>query len=201
MREAGQAGLAGRAGRLTLIAVLVAALGNTGGLAAVACGSVRQVDFKSLVYPVSEPRFTNGKTLKLKVSDGRYEEPHTAMSFFYLDVREVLFGRLTHSRAEDAAVVARYGSTTGNFYVTDTYVFSCVGGAPKLRAILTQDYIQNDTGVQLRASVDNPLKIRDGLIEITYERNWTPATPGGPTTFRYKLVGEMWQRQGTPLIR
>jgi hypothetical protein len=111
-----------------------ATLGN-----AVECRTVRQVDFRNLVYPMSEPRFTNGTTLALKVVNGRYEEPHpiTTMSFLYFDVRDVLFGHLTGTSAEDAAIAARYGSTTGNFYVTDTYVFGCVGGVPKLQATLT----------------------------------------------------------------
>src|SRR5262249_49922265 len=135
------------------------------------------------------------KTLNLKVVNGRYEEPHTNMSFLYFDVRDVVFGRLSQNEVEAAAVSARYGSTTGNYYVTDTYVFGCAGGLLQLRAILAQDDIERDAHVNLRSSVDNTLKIRDAILEVTYEKNWTPASPAGPMVFQYKLVGGHWQQQ------
>jgi len=160
----------------------------------VPCNNVRGIDFRNLVYPLNEPRFTGGQVLRVRVVDGRYEEPHAPgfQGFLYFEVGNVAFGDLTGDGVEDAAVVATYGSSSGNFHVTDTYVFSCARGTPTLVGTLTQAQVQKDSGVQIWTSVDHPMKIKGGVLEVTYETR-PPGT--GPTTFRYKLVGRRWQRQ------
>jgi hypothetical protein len=157
------------------------------------CRDVRGIDFKNLVYPLSEPRFTNGRVLQLRVIDGRYEEPHRQgyQGFLYLDIADVAYGDLTGD-AIDAAVVAKYGSNSGNFHVTDTYVFRCFRERPTLVGVLTQDQIQRDSGTEVLTATDHPMTINGNLLEMTYE---TPRLSASPTTFRYKLVGSRWQRQ------
>ncbi len=158
------------------------------------CRDARGIDVKNLVYPLNEPRFTNGRVLQPMVIDGRYEDPHRQgyQGFLYLDIVDVAFGDLTGDEVEDAAVVAKYGSNSGNFHVTDTYVFRCSRGKPSLVSILTQDQIQRDSGTEIRTATDHPMKINGNLLEVTYE---TPRLSASPTTFHYKLVGSRWYRQ------
>ena len=163
------------------------------------CRNVREIDFRNRVYPLNEPRFTKGQELRLRVVDGRYEEPHSppTQGFLYFEVGDSAFGDLTGDGVEDAAVVAIYGSNSGNFHVTDTYMFSCVRGTPTLVGTLTQDQIQKDSGLTIWTSVDHPIKIAGGALEVTYE---TRAPQASPSTFRYKLVEGRWQRQGQPIL-
>jgi hypothetical protein len=162
------------------------------------CTNVREIDFRNRVYPLNEPRFTKGKELRLRVVDGRYEEPHSppTQGFLYFAVGDVAFGDLTGDGVEDAAVVATYGSNSGNFHVTDIYIFSCVRGSLTLTGILTQDQIQKDSGTTIWTSVDHPMKITGGALEVTYE---TRAPQASPSTFRYTFVGRKWKRLGQPI--
>src|SRR4051812_22967408 len=111
----------------TTCLVLLVLLQPVGSLLTDHCTSVRAFDFRNFVYPLNEPRFTNGKVLRLKVVDGRYDEvrpPEGVYGALYFNVDDVAFGDLTGDRVEDAAIVGIYGSNSGNFHVTDTYVLS-----------------------------------------------------------------------------
>jgi hypothetical protein len=185
---------------LTMKCVLVCAWLASLPLAAAAqpvqrCETARSIDFKNLVYPLEEPRFTNGQTFPLRVVDGRYEEPHRPgyQGFFYLNVGDVVFGDVTGDGVEEAAVVAQYGSNSGNFRVTDAYVFQCQQGTPVLLAMLTQQWIQRDSGRQIFSAVDHSLRIDNGVVELTYDVRGT-----GSVSFRYKRVGDHWQRAASP---
>lgn len=170
---------------------------------AVKCTNANATQFKNLEYPLEESRFTGGREDRLRVVNGRYEEPHAPLynGYLYFEVRDIVFGDLTGDGVDDAAVVAVYGSASGSFYVTDTYTFSCTRGMPSLVGVLRQEQVQKDGGVEIFEALDHPTRIRDGALEVTYETRQPPGSPYGPTTFRYKLVGKAWQRQGDPIRR
>jgi hypothetical protein len=134
------------------------------------CISVRRPDFRNRAYPLNERGFTEG-TRWLRVKNGRYEEPHEnppIVAYLYFQIAGISFRDLTGDGIEDAAVVAIYGSASGNFYLTDTYIFSCVAGEIKLIGILKQSQIENDHKILLHESVRKPLEIRNDSLLITH---------------------------------
>jgi hypothetical protein len=176
------------------------------------CLSVRQVDFKNRVYPLNEYGFTQG-TEWLRVSRGRYEEPHEnppSVSFLYFEVVDIVFGDLTGDGREDAAVVTNYGSNSGSFALTDTYIFSCVSGRVKLIGILKQRQIEKDHGIWINDSLaqfsDKSIakgfaKINRGRLIVTYRTDGARPSPEYISTFRYRLIRGKLLPQGSPMKR
>jgi hypothetical protein len=120
------------------------------------------VDFRNHAYPLHERGFTQG-TAWLRVTNGRYEEPHEnplSLSFLYFQIVNVSFGDLNGDGKDEAVVAAIYGSNSGSFYLTDTYVFGCVAGRIKVIGILKQDGIEKDSGMDLQESIRNLSGIR-----------------------------------------
>ena len=153
------------------------------------CRSVGDANLRNRIYPLKSSDFTQNKTEWLRVSNGRYEdrsEP-TSLAFLYLEIVDVAFGDLTGDGVEEAAVSAIYGSNSGSFYLTDTYIFGCVAGKIKLTGILKQEHIEKDTGMDLQESVKNPLRIKNGVLYITHGTEGNRPSPEFTTTFRYRI--------------
>jgi len=167
------------------------------------CSSVREVDFRNRVYPLNETGFTEG-TEWLHVTKGRYEAPHEIplnLSFLYFDVVDVAFGDLTGDLKEEAAVVALYGSNSGSFHLTDTYIFSCVGAKVKLIGILKQSRIEKETGMLVHESVRHPVTIKNGSLDVKHGTGGARPSPEFITTFRYQIVGNKLIPRGHPISR
>jgi hypothetical protein len=181
---------------LWLIASLVVARAD--------CSNIRRVDFRDHTYPLRENGFTQG-TEWLHVKNGRYEEPHEnpiSVSFLYFQIVGVAFGDLNRDGKEEAAATAIYGSASGSFHLTDTYVFGCVRNKIRLIGILKQDRIEKDTGMDLQESVTNPMHIKNGVLYITHGTEGNRPSPEFTTTFRYvvrrgklRLYGRPWRRK------
>ena len=143
---------------LALLTCFVIARGN--------CPNIRTVDFQNRTYPLREDGFTQ-RTEWLRVVNGRYEEPHEnpmSLSFLYFQIVKVAFGDLSGDGKDEAAATAIYGSNSGSFFLTDTYVFRCVRARVRLIRILKQDGIEEDTGMDLQESVNNPMRITGGCL-------------------------------------
>ena len=167
------------------------------------CRNVRTANLKNRIYPLKSSDFTQNKTQWLRVSNGRYEdrsEP-TSLSFLYLEIVDVAYGDLTGDGTEEAAVTAIYGSNSGSFYLTDTYVFGCVGGKIKLIGILKQEHIEKDSGMDLQESVKNPLKIKNGVLYITHGTEGNRPSPEFTRTFRYRIRNGKLLLYKSPLRR
>jgi hypothetical protein len=168
------------------------------------CSDVREVDFKNRSYPLHEYGFTKG-TRWLRVTNGRYEEPHDNplnLAFLYFQVSDVVFGGLTGDKDEEAAVVALYGSNSGSFYLTDTYIFSCVAGKVKLIGILKQSRIEKDhTPLLIHESVKEPVSIKNRSLYVTHGTDGSRPSPEFITTFRYKITGAKMLPWGRPIKR
>src|SRR5687768_13174896 len=94
---------------LFLVGSFVVAYGN--------CPNIRKVDFRNHTYSLRERGFTQGKEW-LRVTNGRYEEPHEnpiSLSFLYFQVVNVAFGDLNGDAKDEAAATAIYGSNSGSF--------------------------------------------------------------------------------------
>jgi hypothetical protein len=153
------------------------------------CANIRRVDFRNRTYPLRENGFTQG-TEWLHVKNGSYEEPHEnpiSVSFLYFQIVGVAFGDLNRDGKEEAVATAIYGSNSGSFYLTDTYVFGCVRDRISLIGILKQDRIEKDTGMHLRESVNNPLRVRKGYLYITFGTEGNRPSPEFRTTFAYRI--------------
>ncbi|HEU5239977.1 MAG TPA: hypothetical protein VFU37_22785, partial [Pyrinomonadaceae bacterium] len=99
-------------------------------------------------------------------------------------------------------VTAIYGSNSGSFHLTDTYVFGCVRDQIRLVGILKQDRIEKDTGMYLQESVNDPMRIKNGVLYITHGTEGSRPSPEFTTTFRYvlrkgklRLYGRPWRRR------
>lgn len=166
------------------------------------CPNIRKVDFRNRPYPLHENGFTQG-TEWLRVRKGRFEEPHEnpIVSFLYFQIVRVSFGDLNGDRRDEAAVTAIYGSNSGSFYLTDTYVFGCVDERIRLIGILKQDGIEKDTGMDLQESVNNPMRIKNRRLYITYGTEGNRPSPEFTTTFRYNIRRGKLRLAGRPLRR
>ena len=166
--------------------------------------SVRRIDLRNQTYPLRESGFTQG-TEWLHVTNGRYEAPHEnpiSLSFLYFQIVTVAFGDLNRDGQDEAAVTAIYGSNSGSFYMTDTYVFGCVRDRVKLLGILKQDRIEKDTGMDLQESANHPMHIKNDVLYITHGTEGNRPSPKFTTTFRYvirrgklRLYGRPWRRR------
>lgn len=177
-----------------LFASIVVARGN--------CPNIRKSDFRNHTYPLRERGFTQGLEW-LRVTNGRYEhhEIPTSVSFLYFQIVNVAFGDLNGDGKDEAAATAIYGSNSGSFYLTDTYVFGCVAGRIKLVGILKQDDIEKATGMDLQESMNNPMTIRNGVLNITHGTEGNRPSPEFTTTFRYRIRRGQFVLAGQPLRR
>ena len=154
------------------------------------CRNVRNVNLRNRVYPLKSSDLTQNKTEWLRVSNGLYEDQTvpTSVSFLYFRIVDIAFGDLTGDEKEEAAVAAVYGSNSATFHLTDYYIFGCVAGKTKLIGILKQDRIEKDSGMDLQQSVENPLKIKNGVLYVTHGTEGNRPSPEFTTTFRYKIA-------------
>lgn len=167
------------------------------------CRNVRDANLRNRIYPLKSSDFTQNKTQWLRVSNGRYEdrsEP-TSVAFLYLKIVDIAFGDLTGDGTEEAAVAAIYGSNSGSFFLTDTYIFGCVAGKVKLIGILKQERIEEDSGMDLQESVKNPLRIKNGVLFVTHGTEGNRPSPEFTTTFRYKITKGKLVPYKSPLRR
>ena len=154
------------------------------------------------LYPPNEFGFTTGMEW-LRVTNGRYEdrEDPSSLSFLYFEVMDVGFGDLTGDGREEAAVVAIYGSNSGSFFRTDTYIFSCVGRRVHLIGILKQSRIAEDSNMAVQESVRNPVRVRNGTLLVTHGTEGSRPSPEFITTFRYRIIRGRLFPQGHPIRR
>ena len=152
------------------------------------CLNIRNVDFKNRVYLLNEDGFTKG-TKWLRVSKGHYEDRSKLRnpSFLYFEIADVVFGDLTSDGKDEAAVVSIYGSNSGSFFLTDTYVFSCIGGKTKLIDILKQTRIEKESGMLVHESIKKSASIKNGILSLVYGTEGARPSPEFTTTFRYKV--------------
>lgn len=153
------------------------------------CRNIRNVDFRNRAYSLNESGFTESRKW-LRVSKGRYEDRSvlTSLSFLYFEIADVVFGDLTGDGKDEAAVVAIYGSNSGSFFLTDTYVFGCVGGNVKLIDILKQSRIEKESEMSVHESIKKPATIRNGILSVAYGTEGARPSPEFTTTFRYKVL-------------
>lgn len=167
------------------------------------CRSVRDADFRNRSYPLKSDVTPDGKLKWMRVSNGRAEQLYdsTSSAFFYLEVVDIAYGDLTGDGVEEAAVTAIYGNYSASFFLTDTYIFSCVAGKIKLISILKQEHIEKDSGMVLQESVKNPLKIKNGVLYITHGTEGNRPSPEFTTTFLYRIRNNRLMPYKTPLRR
>lgn len=167
------------------------------------CRNVRDANLRNRIYPLKSSDFTQNKTEWLRVSNGCHKdrsEP-TSLSFLYFEIVDIAFGNLVGDSSEEAAVTAIYGSNSGSFFLTDTYIFGCVAGKIKLIGILKQEHIEKDSGIYLQESVKNPLKIKNGVLYVTHGTEGNRPSPAFITTFRYKIRKDKLVVYKRPLSR
>ena len=173
---------------IKFIFILLCLLFSASTVAFSKCRNIQNVDFRNRVYPLNEYGFTEGTKL-LRVSKGRYEdrsEP-TSLAFLYFEIADVVFGDLTSDGKDEAAVVAIYGSNSGSFFLTDTYVFGCAGGRIKLIDILKQSRIEKESKMLVHESIKKPVKIRNDILSVAYGTEGARPSPEFTTTFRYQV--------------
>lgn len=167
------------------------------------CRSVWDANLRNRIYPLKSSDFTQNKTEWLHVSNGRYEdhsEP-TSVSFLYFEIVDIAYGDITGDGVEEAAVTAIYGSNSGSFFLTDTYIFGCVAGKIKLIGILKQDRIEKDSGMDLQESVKKPLEIKNGVLYITHGSEGNRPSPEFTAIFGYKIINGKLAPYKRPLRR
>ena len=152
------------------------------------CADIRKVDFRNRVYPLNESGFTED-TKQLRVSKGRYEDRSipTSVSSLYFEIADIVFGNLTGDGKDEAAVVTTYGSNSASFFLTDTYVFGCVGGKIKLIDILKQSRIEKESEALIHESARKPVTIKNHILSIVYGTEGARPSPEFTTTFRYRF--------------
>lgn len=152
------------------------------------CRDIQNVNFKNRLYPLNESGFTEN-TQWLRVFNGRYEDRSvpTSVSFLYFEIADIVFGDLTGDGKDEAVVAAIYGSNSGSFFLTDTYVFGCVGGKVKLIDILKQSRIEKESKMLVHESLKKSVKISNGILSLAYGTEGARSSPEFTTTFRYKL--------------
>ncbi len=153
------------------------------------CFDVQDIDFRNRVYPLSEYGFTE-KTKWLRVSEGQYEDRSIATdtAFLYFKIKDVIFGNLTGDSKNEAVVVVNYGSNSGSFFLTDTYIFGCVGGKIKLIDILKQSRVERESKMLVHESIENSVRIRKKVLSVKYKTEGSRPSPEFKTTFRYKIL-------------
>ena len=173
---------------------MIATIVVAAALAATPCRTVRDIDFRNFTYPLREDRFTSGEVWQLKVVNGRFESPHppSVWAFFYFLVGTVVFGDLTGEGREHAVVPTGYGSTSGNFSVTDIYVFACEDGLTRLESILTEQQIARDSGLDVHTpqawiAEDHPVAVENGFLQVDF----------GGRRFLYRLASNGWSYIGS----
>ncbi len=166
------------------------------------CRSVSRDNFMNRFYPLNESGFTTG-TEWLQVTNGRYEdrEDPLSLSYLYFEIRDVVFGDLTGDGNEEAAVVAIYGSNSGSFFRTDTYIFSCVARRVRLIGILKQSRIAEDSNMAVQESARNSISIRNNTLFVTHGTEGSRPSPEFITTFQYRIIGGRLLPQGRPMRR
>lgn len=167
------------------------------------CRNVRSASLKNRIYPLKSLVFTQNKTKWLRVSNGLYEDKNvlTNDSFLYFRIVDIAFGDLAGDGKEEAAVSAVYRHTNSSFHLTDYYIFGCVAGKTKLIGILKQDRIEEDSGMDLQESLEDPLKIKNGVLYVTHGTEGNRPSPEFTTTFRYKIVKDKLVPYKRPLRR
>ena len=161
-----------------------------GAITAAPCTTVRDIDVKHLAYPLRDPVFTDGQERVITVANGAYEAPHRIgeMSFFYFRIGSVAFGEMTSDGGDRAAVIVGYGSTTGNYHLTATYVLGCHDGAATVDGVLMEERVRRDTGLKRFANGGweaqlEPIAIRNGFLEVSCDGIHA----------RYRLEGGEWR--------
>lgn len=167
------------------------------------CRNVRDANLRNRIYPLKSSDFTENKTEWLRVSNGRYEDRSkpTSVSFLYFQSVDIAYGDLTRDGVEEAAITAIYGSNSGSFFLTDTYIFGCVAGKIKLIGILKQERIEKDSGMDLQESVKQPLDIKNGVLYITNGTEGNRPSPEFTTSFGYKITKGKLVPYKRPLLR
>lgn len=173
--------------------VYALALGAFSSVAQSTCTDIRKIDFRNHAFPLKSADFTDGETKLLTVSKGKYANPSspTDLAFLSFEIARIVYGDLNGDGKLEAAVVASYGSNSGNFFITDTYLFGCAKGKLKLIDVLKQDRMEKETGLRFdlfESYAKNPIWIRRHLLYIKYGTGGNNASPQFSTTFRYRLV-------------
>jgi hypothetical protein len=110
---------------------------------------IEDVDFSNFSYPFKPPTGRDsfgklGRVVRVRRGIAYADKVGQNASYLYFKVTGVLYGDLTGDGRDDAAVVVIYGSNSGDFFVTDTYVYTMRRGRPALLGVLRQDQIAED---------------------------------------------------------
>jgi hypothetical protein len=144
-----------------VIAILLGAVSLQGA------DSIREVDFKNLVYPLGRTGsplsywhwIAHIPTAKVKLSDGSHRFPtESPYQIPELRMTSVAYGKLAGENGEEAAVVLNYtGGGTANWDYL--YIYKLDKGAPLLLALLESG--SRAYGGLVKAKIENGLLVLD----------------------------------------
>jgi hypothetical protein len=195
--------------RPTLLAIL--ALTIMPVLAHARPSRIEDVDFRNFSYPFKPAvgRYTFGKLGKVvRVRHGiaYADKVGQNVSYFYFKVAEVFYGDLTGDGRNEAAVVTIYGSNSGDFFITDTYVYTMRQRRPVLLGVLREDQIAedyerytHDNRSYLFEAVAGGREIKGGKLKVTHLAGGSHCCPAMVLTLRYKLRGDRFTLAGRSL--
>ena len=161
--------------------------------------AVRSIDFHNFSYPFDapagrEPFRKLGATVVVRDGVAYAGKSGDSLSYLYFKVAEVLYGDLTGDGRDEAAVVAIYGSGSGNFYLTNVYFFTLRGGKPVLLAVLTEDRVRRDyrghynhDGQVVFEALEGGREIRSGEFSTRHLADGAHCCPASVAALRYRL--------------
>jgi hypothetical protein len=185
--------------RLSFLAALSIAL--TAASAQARPSRIEEVDFRNFSYPFEapagrEPFGRLGRVVRVRHGIAYADKVGQNVGYLYFKIAEVLYGDLTGDGRDEAAVVAIYGSASGDFFITDTYVYTMRGRRPALLGVLRQGQVAGDYG---RHSRDDPSylfeavaggrEIRGRKLAVTHFAGGAHCCPSSILTLRYRLRG------------
>lgn len=163
---------------------------------------IQGIDFRNFSYPfdqASEHEAFRKLGEVVKVHDGvAYAEKFGKnVSFFYFKVVEVLYGDVTGDGGDEAAVVVIYGSNSGTFYVTDTYLFTLRDGEPVLLSMLTEERVGRDYKLHsaesqpplLHEALEGGRELRGDILTVKHFADGGHCCPESVVTMRYAWDG------------
>jgi hypothetical protein len=184
-----------------LLAIFCAPINAQGG------GSIRRVNFRNFTYPFENKDFQDIPKF-IKVQRGKYDEPHESLiNYMYLRVKDIIYGDLTGDGQEEAAVLVLYGSTTANFSLTDTYVFTMKGKRPKLLGILKESRVEHDydsccaDADPWNEEVAGGRKISRGVLTVEHFVGGSHSSPTKVISMSYKWNGKDFVLASRPFKR
>jgi hypothetical protein len=160
---------------------------------------IHKIDFLNFDYPFKSHRgpfakFSN--TINVREGKAYSGKEGNSLSYLYFKVVEIVYGDLTRDGLEEAAVVAIYGTGSGNFYLTNIYFYSLHNDKPVLIAMLTEEDVSRDYTQQYRSegssimeSIGGGRKIKDGIFITKHFADGAHCCPTSIAALQYRLSG------------